>query len=188
MGGTMTERRTSIIEAATEVFLRYGFARTTMADIAKAAGLSRPTLYASFPDKAEVFRATIESMVADKMVEMESGIAAHQGFEAQLAYLSESWTVHGYDLVAANPDANDMFDMRFEVVRECYDAFEAILTDLIATALADPARHNEAKALARMAAAAMKGFKEVAENSDDLRAMIRSLVIAVSAAVTTRKV
>ena len=166
----MTDRRKNIIDAAQEVFLRYGFARTTMADIAKATGLSRPTLYASFPDKAEIFRAVLESMVADKLAELRAGLA-------------ESWTIDGYDLVAANPDAKDLFDMSFAVVRESYAIFEGVLTGLIAEALADPARAGEAQALARMAVAAMKGFKDVAEDREDLRAMIRSLVGAVAAVV-----
>ncbi len=179
----MTDRRKNIIDAAQEVFLRYGFARTTMADIAKATGLSRPTLYASFPDKAEIFRAVLESMVADKLAELRAGLATHEGFAAQLAWLSESWTIDGYDLVAANPDAKDLFDMSFAVVRESYAIFEGVLTGLIAEALADPARAGEAQALARMAVAAMKGFKDVAEDREDLRAMIRSLVGAVAAVV-----
>jgi AcrR family transcriptional regulator len=33
-----------VIAGATEVFLRYGFARTTMGDIAERVGISRPAL------------------------------------------------------------------------------------------------------------------------------------------------
>ena len=42
------------------MFFRYGYARTTMADLASAAGLSRPALYLVFPGKAEVFQAVVE--------------------------------------------------------------------------------------------------------------------------------
>lgn len=179
----MTDRRQNIVEAAQQVFLRYGFARTTMADIAKAAGLSRPTLYASFPDKAEIFRAVLEAMVAEELAELRANVATVQDFEAQLIYLAEKWTLDGYDLVAANPDAKDMFDMSFAVVRESYTMFEALLADLISEAFADPAREAQAGRMARMAVAAMKGFKDIAEDREDLRGMIRSLVTAVSAVV-----
>jgi len=37
-------RSAGIVEAATGVFLRYGFSRTTMGDIAGAAGISRASL------------------------------------------------------------------------------------------------------------------------------------------------
>ena len=182
----MTDRRKSIIDAAQAVFLRYGFARTTMADIAKATGLSRPTLYASFPDKAEIFRAVLESMVTEELAALQAEVAAHEGFAARMAYLSEKWTLDGYDLVAANPDAKDMFDMSFAVVRESYAAFEALLAALIADAIADPARRAEAQRLARMSVAAMKGFKDIAEDREDLQGMIRSLVGAVAAVVEGR--
>lgn len=179
----MTDRRKNIIEAAQAIFLRYGFARTTMADIANAAGLSRPTLYASFPDKAEIFRAVLESMVADELAALEAGLETHEGFAARMTYLSETWVLDGYDLVAANPDAKDMFDMSFAVVRESYALFEDLLTDLISEAFADSARAGDARRLARMAVAAMKGFKDIAQDREDLREMIRSLVGAVSAVV-----
>jgi AcrR family transcriptional regulator len=51
------EKLTRTVEAAGEVFLRYGYARTTMGDIAKAAGMSRPALYLLFPGKEQVFSA-----------------------------------------------------------------------------------------------------------------------------------
>jgi AcrR family transcriptional regulator len=42
-------RPAAIIEAATGIFLRYGFKKTSMADLASAAGLSRQALYLYFP-------------------------------------------------------------------------------------------------------------------------------------------
>ena len=53
----MPTRRDQIVEAATGIFWRYGYARTTMSDIAQASGLTRPTLYLSFPDKEQIFAA-----------------------------------------------------------------------------------------------------------------------------------
>jgi len=49
-------RRDDIVRAAIGVFLRYGYARTTMRDIAQATGLTRPTLYLTFPTKSESLR------------------------------------------------------------------------------------------------------------------------------------
>ena len=45
------------VAAAAEQFMRYGFQRTTMADIARAAGMSRPALYLLFPGKEQAFEA-----------------------------------------------------------------------------------------------------------------------------------
>lgn len=46
-----------ILDAALPVFVRFGFRKTSMADIARAAAISRASLYLSFSSKEELFRA-----------------------------------------------------------------------------------------------------------------------------------
>ena len=41
-------------------FARHGFAKTSMADIARASGISRTSLYNHFPTKEDVFKALSE--------------------------------------------------------------------------------------------------------------------------------
>lgn len=64
-------RRAAILESAKGVFLRYGFKKTSMDDLARAAGLSRQGLYLHFPTKDELFKATV-------MHFLETGRAAAQ--------------------------------------------------------------------------------------------------------------
>jgi len=52
-------RKLAILEAATGVFLRYGFKKTSMDDLARAAGLSRQGLYLHFPTKEDLFKADV---------------------------------------------------------------------------------------------------------------------------------
>ena len=66
------ERR--ILEAAYGVFFRYGYARTTMGDLASAAGLSRPALYLVYPGKAEVFAAVVEWFIASTLAAMRASL------------------------------------------------------------------------------------------------------------------
>ena len=47
----------SLLDGAMEQFARHGFAKTSMADIAKASGISRTSLYNHFPTKEDVFKA-----------------------------------------------------------------------------------------------------------------------------------
>jgi len=58
------ERRAAILEAAREAFSRYGFGRTSMADIAGILRISRPALYEHFRNKEDLFRSLAESLVA----------------------------------------------------------------------------------------------------------------------------
>lgn len=59
------ERREAVTAAAAELFARRGFAETSTAQIAKAAGLSTGSLFYYFPDKQAIFRAIFEQDIAE---------------------------------------------------------------------------------------------------------------------------
>ena len=56
----VARRREAITVAAGRLFATQGFERTTVADIAGAAGLSAASVFYYFPDKRAVFRAVFE--------------------------------------------------------------------------------------------------------------------------------
>ena len=60
---TRNERRLTIIEAAAGLFLSHGSAAVSMRDIAKAANISRATLYTYFGNKNEVFDAAVDGII-----------------------------------------------------------------------------------------------------------------------------
>jgi AcrR family transcriptional regulator len=63
-------KRRQIVEGAREVFLAKGFDAASMMDIAKAAGVSKGTLYVYFTDKDELFSA----IVSGECIVQEKGI------------------------------------------------------------------------------------------------------------------
>lgn len=54
------EARSQILLAAQTVFVRYGVAKTTMDDVAREVGVSRPTVYRYFKDRDALISALIE--------------------------------------------------------------------------------------------------------------------------------
>ncbi|MCK3684894.1 TetR/AcrR family transcriptional regulator [Maribellus sp. YY47] len=56
----MAKSKLQIIEAAAHTFDRYGFKKTTMDDIAYAAGKGKSSLYYYFKNKEEVFEAVVD--------------------------------------------------------------------------------------------------------------------------------
>jgi AcrR family transcriptional regulator len=56
--------RGEILDAAQHLFVAKGFAGTTIAAVAREAGVSAPTVYAAFASKAELLRAAIELALA----------------------------------------------------------------------------------------------------------------------------
>src|SRR6266850_7042663 len=57
-------QREAILVAATAAFLRYGFKKTSMDDVARAAGVSRQGLYLYFDTKDVLFREALQHLMS----------------------------------------------------------------------------------------------------------------------------
>ncbi|MEJ5316399.1 MAG: TetR/AcrR family transcriptional regulator [Tenuifilum sp.] len=70
--------RENIISAATEVFSRYGFKKTSMEDIARALRMGKSSIYYYFKGKEEIFQAVVDreaNLLRVKVKEiLESGL------------------------------------------------------------------------------------------------------------------
>ena len=65
-------RHAALLDTALDMFLDAGFAGTTMEAVAAAAGMTKRTVYARYPDKAALFRATVERAIARSTVSAEA--------------------------------------------------------------------------------------------------------------------
>lgn len=77
-----TKKRDQILDAATCLFMEQGFTQTRMDHIAKAARISKQTLYDRFADKNKLFTAVIEAKCQEyiprEAAEMPTGTTAHE--------------------------------------------------------------------------------------------------------------
>jgi len=62
-GGESTRQR-QLLEAALGVFLKFGFRKTSMDEVARAAHVSRQALYLHFSGKEALFRAVVQHALA----------------------------------------------------------------------------------------------------------------------------
>jgi AcrR family transcriptional regulator len=71
--------RERILDAAMEIFARYGYRRASMDQVADAAGLTRQAVYHHFPSKEALFRAAVEAL-HDGALEaaVAAGVAAEE--------------------------------------------------------------------------------------------------------------
>ena len=58
-------KRKAIIEGATQVFSRNGYARTRMAEVARTAGVGKGTIYEYFRSKEALFYATFKPFIIE---------------------------------------------------------------------------------------------------------------------------
>ncbi|MBX6332229.1 MAG: TetR/AcrR family transcriptional regulator [Gemmatimonadaceae bacterium] len=68
------ERPRQIIEAAFEVFGEHGLAAARLEDIAKAAGVSKGTIYLYFPNKEALFCEMIRQVVGESLTQAQARV------------------------------------------------------------------------------------------------------------------
>lgn len=179
----LKERREGVVTAAVAVFLRYGYARTTMADLATAAGLSRPTLYLLFPDKDEIFTAVIRRLNRQMLDRFRSALPKLQTTDKRVQYCCEEWGAHGVEIMEKHADAKDLFDLAFPVVREMNELFVDFLAELLPEPAARSALNATPREIARNLVYSFRGLKEGAKDSAHLRRTIRLQVALVLSAL-----
>lgn len=82
--------RGRIVAAAAPLFVRDGYLETTMAGIARAAGVAVQTLYLPFGSKSAVLEAALQVGVDDEPVEWPARLAAQSDGRAALAGYAEA--------------------------------------------------------------------------------------------------
>lgn len=87
-------RQVAIVDAATSIFLRYGFKKTTMEDIARKVGISRQALYLYFQTKEAVFKAVISRTLATMRAEASAALG-REGRDIEERVLGTFEALHG---------------------------------------------------------------------------------------------
>jgi len=84
-------KRQQIIEGAHAVFLAQGFDAASMNDIARAAGVSKGTLYVYFQDKGQLFQAICNRECTEHAERVFKFDPEHQDVEATLTRVGEGF-------------------------------------------------------------------------------------------------
>ena len=168
------DRRARVVMAAISAFSRHGYRRCAMADIAAAAGMSRPALYLLFPGKEAVFRAVAEALLADAAVAAEQAWPKNavpaQGLAA--AILAKDLPIHR--LCHASDHADEILAVAASLTEDLHRASAARFETLLAGRLAAAGR-GDAAGLARMLAAAATGLKHAGLPEADYIADVQRL-------------
>ena len=125
-----------LVQAAFDVFSRYGLRKTTMADIARASGVSRQTLYNRFANKDEVFRAAVVQLGMQRFGLMQADWAQTDDMGQKLDAFFRSAPLHWYDLICQSPDAADLVEALNTIARDEVEHGTAIWKSALAELLA----------------------------------------------------
>lgn len=109
--------------AATATFLRYGFKKTSMDDVALAAGVSRQGLYLYFDTKDLLFREALQYLVSH-MISTARSVAEDGNLSLRDRLLGVFEAVHGNAFQSASPEH------AFELLQSAQSADGALLVQL----------------------------------------------------------
>ena len=82
---TELELRDVILEHARKEFMARGFSKVTVDEIASQLGISKKTLYKSYPSKEELLRASLHSMMRSAGWELERIVSSEKPLVEKLA-------------------------------------------------------------------------------------------------------
>ena len=113
------ERRRRLEEAALGVFLRWGFRKASMDEVAQASGVSRQALYLHFATKEELFRAAVGRFFDDGQSAVDAALGdASRPLEARLLGAFEAWV--GRHVGAHGDGADDLIGgLGGDIVNHC---------------------------------------------------------------------
>lgn len=177
MSKPVDDRIERVRAAALVVFGKYGYRRSTMADIAAAAAMSRPALYLVFCNKEAIFRDLAVALVggavdAAAAAWPETGNAAEGLASAILAKDLEL-----FRLIGASPHGIEILSESRERSADLHDELAARFHDLVERRLAS-AGFGDAAARARMLVKAADGLKHAGGSEADYVADVRALAAA----------
>jgi AcrR family transcriptional regulator len=105
------KRRTQMLEAALHCFLTFGFAKTSMDDIAKRAGVSRPLIYVKFKNKDELFAGVFDYLTEGRFEKAMAVINGSGSPRERLLAAFEIMLVEPWTKVIGHPMSADFYEI-----------------------------------------------------------------------------
>lgn len=192
ISATEDPRRARILEGATSVFLAYGFHRTTMDDIAKAAELSRPALYLQFRNKTDIYRALASEFIRASHERSAAILAGDLPLAERLRGAVCGTLLGLMEEIEQSPHGAELFDIKSSLAPDLIAAAREKLIGMIAAAIAAEAerlgspleeRGFDAATLSLLLLDTLEGAKPYLEGSGARQELAGRLVRIVEAAI-----
>ncbi len=123
-------RKSEILVAAEQLFQHYGFAKTTVADIAKVAGIGVGSVYLEFSSKDSIASALCSTHRDEVLSAMRAVLAGDGNYSQRLVQLLEARESKRHVSVGSGPHGDDIVYAACaatHAVNEHFDAAESAL-------------------------------------------------------------
>ncbi len=180
-------KQKAILESAWQTFATYGFRKTSMDDIARGAGMSRPALYLHYRNKEDIFRNLV-LLYYDRAYEDVSQALETEGSPTDI--LTRAFEAHLGEAMEAmfnSPHGHELLDTGAQTAMDIKEQGEARLKDLYADWLTrwSTAGHiafdGDAADVAMTIGSALKGVKNAAEDYPMVVSQVHALAALLGA-------
>jgi len=179
------DRCERILDAAFAKFSAYGFARTSMADIAEGAGMSRPALYQYYANKEDIFGATFERVLTTAATRAIAKLDGPGDLAAQLDGFLQRWFGDLVEQLHGTQHGDELMQAKAAHARPVAEAVDArlrkALTDRIARELSAPRTRTDVVDLVDLTMLAGLGCKQDAPPVARFRRRLTALARALAA-------
>ena len=187
------DKRGVILSAAFDVFMNYGFRKTSMDDIARAAGMSRPALYQVFRNKTEIFRAASLSILESVGHEARAAFTTEKPFAERLYESLDRSILTLHRKIESTPHGAELMGVNEEVAGDIEEKWCDQMIDAIAAGIADAEAAGEialepvgvdARAVATIVMQSMEGMKAKYLRGEPIEDDVRNMVAFIAGALT----
>jgi AcrR family transcriptional regulator len=165
-------KRQRLLDAAMATFLRYGFRKTSMEEVARAAHISRQGLYLHFPTKEELFSAAARHLLDSSLQAASDALDRGVTIEEKLIGAFDEWA--GRYAGAFGGEVADLEEagehLVGDLIREREEAFLGLITKTVRASGLSAAYKDagiSARELAETLGAAASGIKHQAGSREE---------------------
>ncbi|KNG93385.1 TetR/AcrR family transcriptional regulator [Pseudaestuariivita atlantica] len=133
----MARHDDTILTAALTCFSRYGYAKTTMTDIAREAKVARATVYNTYDSKPDILRAVVKHVTVtmqDKVVDAWKQVDT---LDERIDAFFTAVPVAIYDMITTQPEMAELVDEMAATAPDEMIAARADWVDVLATMFRD---------------------------------------------------
>ena len=179
-----TSSRDIILDTARNIFKRFGFAKTSIGDIAVAARKGRRTIYTYFESKEDIYKAVIEKEVAVLRTKLIDVIFAESTAEEKLKGYMITRMVTINELANYYEALRNDYLQDFKIIENIREDFDNQEINMISEILTEGVENNDFKIeninlTAKAIVIALKGFEIpffIEKVDKDIEGQLNSLI------------
>jgi TetR/AcrR family transcriptional regulator len=179
------DRLAQILDAAYRCFTRHGVRRTTMEDIAREAGMSRPAVYQYVSNKQDAFRRLAQRLFSQALAAARLAAATDAPVEQRLYLVLETKLELTLRLVHDSPHAAELLDESTRLTGDLVSTYMGQLVEVVAATLREPLG-PDADEVAEIAVALVRGLEADLTDPDLPRKRLRHAVRLLTSATPSR--